>query len=246
MNGCYAVFLRELLLLRKKVGRLGYVFSSILSPFIYLTAFGLGLGNRVVDVEGGYLSFLAAGILGVTIMMNAFQQTASSVSTGKLYFHIFQNLVLSPIRDVEVILGIILAGMFRAALFGSLIFLMAWGMFAIHLEAATALTGLLLGSFCFASMGVVVGLLVNHPDDVSMVNNFFIMPMTFFGGSFFPIRNLPEALQLLASFFPIGSLNFLLRTDGWNEIAIKAAVLLFLIGIVFFLYAVYLYQNYSE
>jgi ABC-type multidrug transport system permease subunit len=244
--GWYAVFRRELLLLRKKVGRLGYVFSSIISPFIYLTAFGLGLGNRVVDVEGGYISFLAAGILAVTIMMNSFQQTASSVSTGKLYFHIFQSLILSPIRDVEVVFGIVLAGMARAFLFGSLIFLMAWGLFGISISPLTGLVGALLGAFCFASMGTVVGLLVRHPDDVSMVNNFFIMPMTFFGGSFFPIKNLPEILQVLASFFPIGSLNLLLRAAEWNDASFKAAAILLGIGIIFFLYAVYLYRNYSE
>lgn len=246
MRGCYAVFRRELLLLKKKVGRLGYVFSSIISPFIYLTAFGLGLGNRVVDVEGGYISFLAAGIIGVTIMMNSFQQTASSVSTGKLYFHIFQNLILSPIREVEVVLGIVLAGMFRAFLFGSLIFLMAWAMFGITISLTMGLTGVVFGAFCFASMGTVVGLLVKHPDDVSMVNNFFIMPMTFFGGSFFPIRNLPEVLQLVASFFPIGLLNLLLRGTGWDAAAMGAAAVLLGIGMLFFCYAVYLYRNYSE
>ena len=110
--GWYAVFSREVLILYKKIGQMGYVFSSIISPFIYLFAFGYGLGSRV-EVAGGYLPFLAGGIIGITVMINAFQQTATSVSVGKMYYHIFQNLVLSPIRDFEVIFGIIGAGMLR-------------------------------------------------------------------------------------------------------------------------------------
>ena len=89
--GAYAVFSREMLMLYKKIGRMGYIFSSIISPFIYLFAFGYGLGNRV-EVSGGYLPFLAGGIIAITIMVNAFQQTAGSVSVGRMYYHVFQSL----------------------------------------------------------------------------------------------------------------------------------------------------------
>lgn len=243
--GWYAVYLREMLLLWKKIGRLGYVFSSIISPFIYLFAFGYGLGNRV-SVPGGYLPFLAAGIVGITVMMNSFQQTSSSISTGKLYFRIFQSLVLCPVRKAEVILGIVLAGMARGVMFGALIFLMAWLVFDAALFTTTSLAGAILGSFCFSSLGVIVGLAVKHPDDVSMVNNFFIMPMTFFGGSFFPLDSLPEWLRVIASLFPIGSLNVLFRTPVWDVHTLTAALLLFGLGLAFFLIGVWMFTNYSE
>ena len=96
--GWYAVYQREMLLLWKKIGRFGYVFSSIIFPFIYLFSFGLGLGNRI-DVAGGYLPFLAKGIMGVTVMLNAFQQTSSSVSIGRLYLRTFHSVVLSPVKN---------------------------------------------------------------------------------------------------------------------------------------------------
>lgn len=243
--GWYAVYQREMLILKNKIGRMGYVFSSIISPFIYLFAFGFGLGKKV-DVDGGYLPFLAAGIAGITVMMNSFQQTSSSISTGKLYFHNFQSLVLCPIRSVEVMLGIILAGCVRGILFGALIFTMAWLAFDAANITSTVLIGALLGSFCFSALGAIVGLTVNHPDDVSLVNNFFIMPMTFFGGSFFPLHNLPGWMQAVASLFPIGSLNYLLRHSVWSLEAIEAAALLFLLGVLFFGMAVRMYGRYSE
>ena len=243
--GWYAVFSREVLILYKKIGQMGYVFSSIISPFIYLFAFGYGLGSRV-EVAGGYLPFLAGGIIGITVMINAFQQTATSVSVGKMYYHIFQNLVLSPIRDFEVIFGIIGAGMLRGIFFGGLIFIMAWLVFGAVSLHLSLLAGAVFGSFCFAALGVIVGLLVRQPDDVAFVNNFIIMPMTFFGGSFFPVDSLPEALRVLVMIFPIGALNRLMRSPVWDESMLTASLVLVLLGLLFFWVSVLLYRRYSE
>ncbi len=243
--GVYAVFSREMLLLYKKIGRMGYIFSSIISPFIYLFAFGYGLGNRV-EVAGGYLPFLAGGIIAITIMVNAFQQTASSISVGRMYYHIFQSLVLSPVRAVEVILGIVLSGVVRGVFFGSLIFLMAWGVFGAITFRATLVAGAFLGAFCFAALGVIVGLLVSQPDDVAFVNNFLIMPMTFFGGSFFPVENLPRVAQHIVMFFPIGALNRIMRSATWEPGLWQSVLTLVGLGLVFFAAGVALYRRYSE
>lgn len=241
----YAVFLREYLILYKKIGRLGYIFSSVISPFIYLFAFGYGLGNRV-QIAGGYLSFLAGGIIAITIMINAFQQTASSISVGRMYYHIFQNLVLSPIRDFEIVMGIILCGMMRSIFFGSMIFFMAYFVFdAVHITFMM-IAGAILGSFCFAALGTIVGLMVRQPDDVSFVNNFLIMPMTFFGGSFFPLDSMPSFVHVLVLIFPIGALNRLMRSTQWNNDLIFPLLLLLILGLIFVGISVRLYRRYSE
>ncbi|HWR38607.1 MAG TPA: ABC transporter permease [Patescibacteria group bacterium] len=206
--GWYAIYRLEMLVLWKRIGKMGYVFSSIIFPFIYLFSFGLGLGGRI-NVDGGYLPFLAKGIMGVTVMLNAFQQTSSSVSTGRLYFYNFRSIVLSPIAAWEVIMGLVLAGVVRGVIFGSIVFLIAWGVFDVAGLNGLAVTGIVGGSCCFAAMGVVVGMLVKNFDDVSMINNFFITPMTFFGGSFFPLQNLPPWIAEAARFSPIGTLNTL-------------------------------------
>jgi len=243
--GWVAIYRREMLILTKKIGNMGYVFSTAISPFIYLFAFGLGLGDRV-KVEGGYLPFLVSGIIGITVMMNSFQQTSSSVSVGKLYFHTFQSVVLSPVGNAEVVLGIVMAGVVRGLFFGALIFVMAWLFFGAGVLGSTGIVGVILGALCFSAMGTVVGLLVKHPDDVSLVNNFFITPMTFFGGSFFPLQNLPAWLGTIAGLFPIGSLNLLIRSPSWNGDSLAAAGILVALTGIFFFWSVWLYSRYSE
>ena len=73
--GWLAVYQREMVLMQKKIGKLGYVFSTLLFPLIYLFAFGWGIGGNI-SVEGGYVPFLAKGMVTITVMLNAFQQTA--------------------------------------------------------------------------------------------------------------------------------------------------------------------------
>jgi ABC-type multidrug transport system permease subunit len=243
--GWYAIYRREMIILMKKIGNLGYVFSTAISPFIYLFAFGLGLGDRV-KVDGGYLPFLVSGIIGITVMMNSFQQTSSSVSVGKLYFHTFQSVVLSPITDMAVVWGIIMGGVARGLFFGALIFAMASLFFGAGMLGSTGIVGILLGALCFSAMGTVVGLVVKHPDDVSLVNNFFITPMTFFGGSFFPLQNLPAGVGMVAGLFPIGSLNLMIRSSNWNGATLEAAGILIALTGIFFTWSVWLYSRYSE
>lgn len=244
--GWYAVFYREVLLLQKKIGKMGYIFSTVLSPFIYLLSFGLGLGSRVQINGGSYLPFLITGILGMTVIMNAFHQTAMSISGGRLYYRHFQTLVLSPVRAAEVVTGMLLAALLRAAFFGLVVLLVAWMVFGICPLTGWSVVGILLGAFCFGSMGIVAGLAVKQAEDISLITNLFITPMVFFGGSFFPLQNLPAPLAAVASVLPIGSINVLLRTYDGTADVLPAILVLSALTAIFSGWSIYLYAQYSE
>ena len=48
-----AVYMREMALLQKKMGKLGYIFSAVMFPIIYLFAFGMGIGPVMNNIHGG-------------------------------------------------------------------------------------------------------------------------------------------------------------------------------------------------
>lgn len=223
--GWYVVFCRELILMRKKMGKLGYVFSSVMFPVIYLFAFSWGLGSRL-EISGGYIPFLAKGILGVTVMLNSFQQTSLSTSVGRIYFKTLQTLILSPIPLLQVAGGLTLAGATRGLVMGALVYGIAWLFFSVPLLSAAAVLAMVLAAFFFAALGLVVGLWVNDPDELSLVNNFIMTPMIFFGGSFFPVEHLPVLVRDVVTVLPLSLVNSLLRVTVWNEAAILKMLLL--------------------
>ena len=48
----YPIYLKEMLLFKRKLFKLGYLFSAMVVPVIYLVAFGLGLGRSVQTGRG--------------------------------------------------------------------------------------------------------------------------------------------------------------------------------------------------
>jgi ABC-type multidrug transport system permease subunit len=243
--GCLVVYCRELILMQKKMGKLGYVFSSVMFPVIYLFAFSWGLGSRL-DVNGGYIPFLAKGILGITVMLNSFQQTALSVSVGRIYFKTLQTLLLSPISLAQVAGGLVLAGATRGLLLGGLVYGIAWLFFAVPGLTTTAVCGVILSAFFFAALGLMIGLWVTDPDDLSLVNNFLLTPMIFFGGSFFPEQHFPSFVREIVAILPLSLVNGLLRQPAWGEDALTKAAILLLFGCLMLWLGVRKLAVYSE
>ena len=241
----FLVYWREMWLLEKKMGKLGYIFSTIMFPLIYLFAFGLGIGS-VMKVQGGYLPFLAKGMLSITIMMNAFQQTALSVSVGRFYFKTFQTLLLSPISSLQVLIGITLAGVTRGFISGGVIYLLAMLFFDVPMLSFAGVIGILLSAVCFGVLGIVVGLWIKNPDALSSVMNFIIMPMTFFCGTFFPINNLPAWLNTIVSVLPLTTANNLLRAESFDSAAMQNILILVITVVVLFSLGRYLLNRCYE
>ncbi len=241
----FAVYSREMVLLQKKMGKLGYIFSTVMFPLIYLFAFGLGIGS-VFQVDGGYLPFLAKGMLSITVMMNSFQQTALSVSVGRFYFKTFQTLLLSPISSVQIIVGITLAGVTRAFIAGGMIYLIAMVFFDVPMLSMAGIIGILLSSVCFGILGIAIGLWIKNPDALSSVINFIITPMTFFCGTFFPLNNLPSVLQSVIGILPLTLANNLLRSEGFSTDILADIMILVIITAVLFVLGIYQLKNYHE
>jgi ABC-2 type transport system permease protein len=242
----YPIYLREMLLFKKKLFRLGYIFTSMMVPLLYLLAFGLGLG-RTVQVSGGtYFNYLLPGLVAMSSMNNSYNWVASGLNLSRLYFKTFQVLVQAPIASTSIMTGYVLAGMVRG-LFASLMIigvgLVSGSGFSLNL---IFLFTLLLNCFLFSNLGVVVGMITKTHEDTSTYANFFILPMIFFSGTFFPIERMPSMLKGLVLCLPLTHTNILIRkttldTQGW----VAFGVMVFYAAL-FFILGSRMIKNYSE
>ncbi|HMK65306.1 MAG TPA: ABC transporter, partial [Thermodesulfobacteriota bacterium] len=119
----YPIFLREMLLFKKKLFRLGYIFTSMMVPLLYLLAFGLGLGRSVRVTGGTYINYLLPGLVAMSSMNNSYNWVASGLNLSRLYFKTFQVLVQAPIASTSIMTGYVLSGMIRG-LFASVMIIL--------------------------------------------------------------------------------------------------------------------------
>jgi ABC-2 type transport system permease protein len=182
------IFYREMLLLRKKTMRLGYLFSTLLFPLLYLFAFGWGLGSKVRLDGISYVNFLVPGLLAMTAMNNAFNLSATSVGMGRLFSRTMQPILIAPVSRCSIVNGYLLAGLVRGMIACAIVALAALLLFGTASLPLTfpALIGLLLAMTFFALAGLLAGLLIKDLEDIAVITNFIIMPMAFFSGTFFP------------------------------------------------------------
>ena len=200
MRGFLAIYQRELLILKKKFFR--QIASMSVGPILYLTAFGLGMG-RDVQVQGhSYLEFLIPGLVAMSSMTQAFA-IASEINIARFYWRIFEEFQAAPIRNIAYVTGEVLAGITRAVL--SVVVILVIGLAAGVVLSCNLWFWLavVLNAFLFASLAVGLAMLVKSHADQALLTNFFITPMAFLGGTFFPVDRMPPSIQAVLHLLPL-------------------------------------------
>lgn len=245
-GGWYPIFVREMLLFRRKLLKVGYLFSAMIVPIVYLLTFGLGLGRSVRMQGTDYLSFLIPGLVAMSSMNNSYSWVANALNLNRLYFKTFQIFVQAPINPSSIMIGEVLAGMAKGLFASGLIiivgFVAAPGFSLTPLFAMT----LLLNCFLFASLGVITGMIAKSHEDTATYNNFFMLPMAFFSGTFFPVDRIPEVLRAFVWIFPLTHTNVAIRRPSFDSTAVLSLGVLLLYAIAFFIIGSRLIRNYSE
>lgn len=200
MRGCLAVYRRELLILKKKFFK--QIASMSVSPLLYLVAFGLGMGQGV-RIEGrSYIEFLIPGLVAMSSMIQAFA-IASEINIARFYWRIFEEFQAAPIRNIAYVTGEVLAGITRALLSVALVIVIALLSGVVLSYNVFFWLAVILNSFVFASLAVCLAMVVKSHADQALLTNFFITPMAFLGGTFFPVDRMPPWAQQLLNVLPL-------------------------------------------
>ena len=184
------------------------IFSSFLSPVMFLTAMGLGLGAYVADPTaiGGvpYLVFLAPGMLAATAMQTASFEATFPIIAGLQWNRIFHSMYATPISPRDIALGNLSWVVARLTLVCTIftlvivVFGAAESPLIVFAIPAAVLTGM-----AFAGPLAAFAATQKTPNKFATIFRFGITPLFLFSGTFFPISSLPAALQALAWVTPL-------------------------------------------
>jgi len=186
------------------------IFSSFLTPVLFLASMGLGLGSYVDSSAnqalGGvsYLAFLAPGLLAAACMQSAAFEAAFPIMAGLEWTRVFHAMHATPISGRDIALGNIAWIGARMLLVATIftVIMVLFGAAASPLVVlaipAAALTGL-----AFAAPIVAFSATQRTPDRFNALFRFGITPLFLFSGTFYPVESLPAVLQPLAWVTPL-------------------------------------------
>ena len=196
-------------LVNREVGRFFSVYRQtvlpgLISSALYILIFGFTLEQRISEIDGvSYTWYILPGLIMMNTLSNATANTSSSMLQMKLLQQL-PDLLTAPLSGIEISLAYIIGGTIRGMVNGILVLFL--GILISGLPVQNIFGTLLfifLVSWAFSSMGLVLGQLAENWDQMAMMQNFFLTPLSFLGGIFYSIKMLPEWAQTLSLINPI-------------------------------------------
>lgn len=195
-------------LMLREVKRFLNVWSqTIMAPLInaglLLMIFTIAIGPNRGNVMGvDFMTFLAPGILTMTVIQNAFANTSSSMTSAKMQGNIVDTL-MPPLSAGELLAGYLFGAFARGVMVAVVIALGAWVFLGVGVQHPVwVFAFVLLGSLFMGGLGLIAGIFANKFDQLSAISNFVVTPLAFLSGTFYSIDALPGVMQALCHINP--------------------------------------------
>ena len=181
------------------------ILGSLGQPILFLLALGFGFGPTFAKAGGGdYLSFLAPGIIAMSIIFTA---TFSGMEViWDRQFGFLKETLVAPVSRVKIMLGRTLGGATVAVFQGLIVLIIAmlagaqvvnWFMIPI------AILFMFLIALLFTAVGTAIASVLEDMQGFQLIVNFFIMPLFFLSGALFPLDALPGIITLIVRLNPL-------------------------------------------
>jgi lipooligosaccharide transport system permease protein len=216
-------------------------FSSVLEPVIYLLAFGLGLGATVVNQVDGleYVQFVGTGMVATAVIFSSALPAMFGTFVKERFQRTYDAILAAPVDVEELVTAEMLWIGLRSGFYGCFPLLVSM---LFGLDPAPGM--LLVPIFCFftalgfAAFGIAVAASVAKIDQFNYVTTLFITPLFLVAGTFFPIDQLPQGVQVAALLNPLHHLVELVRHACFGFEATDLLRLAVLIGFALVLWRV--------
>lgn len=223
----YAVWLREMIRFLRAKSR---VISSLAMPFFWLVFIGIGIGSSFSLPGTSYITFLAPGILGMTLLFTSIFSGVSVIWDRQFGF--LKELLVAPISRTSIVLGKVFGGstVSMVTAFIMLVVMVFAGIINFSVMILLSIVFMSLISMSFVSMGLILASKMKSMEGFQMIMSFLIMPIFFLSGALFPLENTPGWMQVASYFDPltygVDGLRGALIGRGLFPIALDLALLM--------------------
>ena len=170
-----------------------------ISALLFIFIFGFVVGARISQIGGHrYIQFVLPGILMINIVNASFLQSSSQVYFSRFLRYVEETLV-APLSYAEMIAGVIAVVVVRSVITALGILLIAACFGATSIDGVAEFVFWIVAvSMVFGLLGIVIGLWANNFEQLTILNIFFITPLSFVGGVFNTVGMLPPWLRWIA------------------------------------------------
>ena len=210
--------------------------TSMVTPLLYLLAFGYGLGKDITMEGVTYMAFMIPGVVSLTTVTSSFTTVANKLMVQKRFYESFDEMMLCPISKTSMILGKSILGILKSLLCALLMLLLGALLTDDLFITPVLILCVLLSCTVFSLLGVAAGMLVPDLPRMNLFNSFVILPMTFLCGTMFSLDNLPDIAKTLIELLPLTHTSNCVRAAalGWDFPWLSLAILIGY-GVFFFL-----------
>jgi len=171
---------------------------------LYFLIFGTLMGQRIGEIAGAsYMDYIVPGIILMSVISHSYANVVSSFYSTKFQRHI-EELLVSPVPNWVILAGYVSGGVCRGLLVGTVVIgisLLFTTIPVIHLGLSCLV--FLLTAILFALAGFINAVFADSFDDISIIPNFILTPLTYLGGVFYSVDMLPELWQTVSLANPI-------------------------------------------
>ena len=224
-------------------------FQSVLAPVLttslYILVFGSAIGDRMPDVGSvDYGAFIIPGLLMLTLLGETTSNSSFGIYmprfTGTIY-----ELLSAPVGVAETLAGFVGAAATKSLILAAII--LATARIFVPYDIAHpvfAFVFILLVAASFSLFGFILGIWADSFEKLGIIPMLILTPLTFLGGTFYSIADLPAPWNTVALANPIVYLVSGLRwtcygsadVSIWVSLALTLAFLVVCTAIIAYIF----------
>ena len=197
-------------IVRREVMRILRIWTQTLLPpaitvTLYFIIFGSLIGRRIGEIAPGisYIEYIAPGLIMMSVIQNAYGNITSSFFGAK-FQRFVEEMLVSPMPSWTILTGYISGAVLRGFMVGVIVLGISLFFTKIHLyHPLVTLSTFLLAATIFGLLGFVNAIFARKFDDIAIIPTFVLTPLTYLGGVFYNVAQLPSPWKEISHLNPI-------------------------------------------